>query len=69
MKTRICKECGCTETDACVVEDIDGSQRGCSWTLEVSGKVRNICDGCRPTFGELKIHGPRRDHRRREARR
>ncbi len=52
----VCRECGCTDTDACVVR-VEGQTVTCWWVEE------DLCYGCAEPAS--KIEGPNSDHRNR----
>lgn len=57
----ICKECGCTQEDACTIETTLPSgavaTRQCQWITP------DLCSGCRPSMNDVRIAGPKVDHR------
>ncbi len=50
-KVRACRGCGCTALNACLVEEPDGTRRGCSWV------AIDLCDACCSKVVR-KIRGP-----------
>ena len=46
-----CRQCGCTEDDACIVDGrIDGQHDGCHWVEP------DLCSAC--AFPETRVRGP-----------
>lgn len=55
---RVCRGCGCTDEDGCLVEDpseLDRAYAGCHWV------ERDLCSGCK--WPEHRLSGPLRDRR------
>ncbi len=50
-KVRSCHLCGCTDDNACLVEDLEGNERPCWWV------TIDLCDGCCSKLIR-KIRGP-----------
>jgi len=55
---RVCRECGCTSDDACLMHapfELDREYVGCWWV------ERDLCAGC--MFPDHRLAGPKMDHR------
>jgi hypothetical protein len=48
-----CERCGCSETNACVVLDKEGTFRGCHWDTTAPGTTCSACSGA-----DRRVRGP-----------
>lgn len=61
---RVCRGCGCTDEDGCLVEI--GFAFGSAWIVGCSWVERDLCSGCKEP--ERRVRGPVVDHHAAPAR-